>query len=477
MQGILKILTFFSLIFLIVPKTKSQNHDLDSKIGYEYSFKIEQSIGVYDDSAKSDYVKLIGQRLIKHLEQKLFDYHFRILDSSEPNAFALPGGYVYITRGLLLLLNSEDELACVMAHEIIHSQERHTIKQMRKSILPGILQIPGSIIGGIAGQDVGILINSPILYGSKIYLSGYSRKNERKADQLGMSLAAKAGYDPGKLGVILASISKELELRTGEKEKKNYLTDHPYTPDRVEYIQKTKENLDISPINKELEDNLFVTILNDLVVDQNPEQGLVIENAFIHPKLKIKMEFPENWTIRNSPLMVAAIDPDHSAAIVLRINEEESDPDSAALKFHRAIRNENIETLTNESIHINNLQAHLLTLRSFQDERYSYFQSAWIKKDSLLYNLIGVAPENLKEDLKSTTLSFQPVLNDDWDNIQYKKVKVVTSHEGESLTEIISRNQSVEDKELTGIINNLESDYIFDNNRLVKVIISKKYVD
>jgi len=132
-------------------------------------------IGIYNDSALNAYVGSIGERLVDVLGDPPVDFQFKVVDMAEPNAFALPGGYIYISRGLLSLVNDEAELACVMGHEMIHVTKRHSVKQMNKSILPGILHIPGAVVG-LFNQDLGRVINAPISFGSELFLSNYSRK-------------------------------------------------------------------------------------------------------------------------------------------------------------------------------------------------------------------------------------------------------------------------------------------------------------
>ncbi len=156
---------------------------------------------------------------------------------AEPNAFALPGGYIYVSRGLLSLVNDEAELACVIGHEMIHVTKRHSVKQMKKSIFPAILHIPGAVVG-LFNQDLGRIINTPVSFGSELFLSNYSRKQETESDELGIKIASQAGYDPSRLTVILDNLAKDVALLTGEEEKKSYFSTHPITPKRIERIEK-----------------------------------------------------------------------------------------------------------------------------------------------------------------------------------------------------------------------------------------------
>ena len=167
-----------SLLVLTLILTSSgilcQNVDLDKELGAENHKIVEAQMGLVSDEELSGYVSSIGNRLVPELEKNPFDFQFFVADDPIPNAFALPGGYVYVTRGILSLLISEDELACVMGHEIIHVTERHSIKQMRSSVLPNLLELPGNIVGTVVSDDLGRLLNTPIHTSNSLFRASAS---------------------------------------------------------------------------------------------------------------------------------------------------------------------------------------------------------------------------------------------------------------------------------------------------------------
>ena len=159
----------FLLLFVSILQ-QAQDYSYDKKIGAESAVQVEQMIGIYQDSALTAYVNAIGQRLVNVLVDTPLEFRFFVVDMAEPNAFALPGGYIYVSRGLLSLVNDEAELACVIGHEMIHVIKRHAVKQMRKSILPGLLYIPGAVVG-VFNSSLGSIINAPVSLGSELFLS------------------------------------------------------------------------------------------------------------------------------------------------------------------------------------------------------------------------------------------------------------------------------------------------------------------
>jgi len=180
----------FVILMLFVNIAYTQNVEKEESRGEEGDKMIRSEIGVYEHPSQSE-LKKIGESLITYLDPKIFNYQFSILDMDVPNAMALPGGYVYFSRGILVLANSEDELAGVMGHEITHVHKQHSRKAQNRGIFTGILKIPGAIVGAFA-PNAGSLLIAPF----ELFDSGYSRSNEKEADKEGVKLSAAAGYDP-----------------------------------------------------------------------------------------------------------------------------------------------------------------------------------------------------------------------------------------------------------------------------------------
>ena len=228
----MKILNTFSALWLIIlmagcAATQSseillQPVDTDREMGEQVSQQVAEQIGIDDDDLMTSYLNDLGLHIANQVPDKRFDYTFQIVDQPESNAFAAPGGYIYMSRGILALSNSEDELAAVLAHEIAHVSRRHTAKQLAKQRVPGLLSLPGNIVGRVVSRDLGHLINAPVNLFGMTYVTAYSRQQELEADELGQKLSAKAGYDPLALAAILARLEKEAALKTGEKRRPGF---------------------------------------------------------------------------------------------------------------------------------------------------------------------------------------------------------------------------------------------------------------
>ena len=244
----------------------------DREIGEKVAKQVEASIGIYDAPKTADYVSSVGSSLVENLDSEFSEFSFQIVDQFEPNAFAAPGGFIYISRGLLVLLDSEDELAGVLGHEISHVTQRHAYQRNKKGVFSSIIKIPGNIVGSVLGEGLGNVLNAPW----DALSANYSRKQESEADELGMNLAATTGYDPLELAAILARMQAEIEALTQEQMRFSFFDSHPSTPKRVQNIQKLSEELVIessSPVATSR--NKFLSNLDGIHFDVGAPAGFV----------------------------------------------------------------------------------------------------------------------------------------------------------------------------------------------------------
>jgi predicted Zn-dependent protease len=464
------------LIFHLGSGIYAQDFSYDEKIGAESAVQVEQTIGIYNDSSLNDYVQTIGKRLVSVLGTPPVTFRFSIVDMSEPNAFALPGGYIYVSRGLLSLVNDEAELACVMGHEMIHVTKRHSVKQMRKGILPGLLHIPGAIVG-VFNQDLGRIINAPISFGSELILSNYSRKQETESDNLGIKLASQAGYDPSKLADILNHIAEDVELLTGEDEKKSYFSSHPFTPKRIERIEKELKLLDwtAKPAIAGDKQSLYEK-LDGMYIGQNPKQGVIEDNVFKHPDLNLTIKFPKKWNTLNVPVAVGAVQPDGEAQIVFMTDDPKMPVDSIGKAFADLLREKyEIIPTKDKSLEINGFEAFEVAMTDNSGEKPVDYQVYWIKADKILFNVMGVSYRQHSETVTAIVQSLRLMSEAERLGIQGIRLRKVMVLEGETIDELSARTKNVWDKRTTIVKNGLESENL-QNGQVLKVAVEEPYI-
>ena len=290
-------------------------------LGAKYHDQMIQEMSVYPDPELAAYVNQVGQRIARVSHRPQLDYRFTVIDSPTVNAFALPGGYIYITRGILAYLNSEAELAAVLGHEIGHVTARHSVRQQSASTATGIA---GTIFGAATGvpgsQD---LFN---VFGEAM-LSGYGRKHELESDRLGAQYLARAGYDPqAMLEVIGVLKNQELfeqqRAREEGREARAYHGVFATHPDNDKRLQEVVAEADQvrSTTKPRVARAEFLQHLDGLAFGPGENDGLVEANRFYHKPLDFGLSFAEGWTIENQPERLLAVAPDEAAFMQVEVD-------------------------------------------------------------------------------------------------------------------------------------------------------------
>ncbi|RLD64565.1 MAG: hypothetical protein DRI95_10485, partial [Bacteroidetes bacterium] len=387
-----------SIIFLIIlfssVNLASQDISYDKKLGKEAHAEIVNTVGIYHHPFET-YLTQIGNKLVSGIQDKQFDYTFYILEMAEPNAMALPGGYIYFSRGILPLANSEDELAGVLGHEIIHAYRRHGIRAMKKGIFPAILQIPGNIINVVVSPELGNLINSPIKYTSELFSSNYSRKNEKEADKLGILIASHVGYDPLALVDMLVRLEKVSELSTNEKSEFSFFDTHPMTANRESDIQEHAKKLEITEHNPIIKDKAeFLKKLDGLYINENPAHGIFRENIFLHHDMGFVMEFPKDWITANSPQMVGAVDTTKKAQLFMGVKPVQEKPSFYAEEIKKDLSLDDIVLINDKKTKINGHDAYIISMGSKKPEEKIIIHMLWLNMGKYTFQLIAAGDES-----------------------------------------------------------------------------------
>ena len=304
------------------PEISTMSLEEEVEIGEQAFRGLQQQIGFSGSEDLTAYVQSIGARLADKSPRQDVTYTFNILNLEEPNALAYPGGYIYVSRGLLYLVNSEDELANVLGHEVGHVAAKHASssswRRTSVGILSGIGTLAGMILAGGLGA-VGADLLTSVAGGSA--LSAHSRGQERQADEVGQTLAHDAGWEPGAMSEFLRSLGRDDTLRNKEVYKGSFLDTHPLTEERVTDTAAFASQLGTVPRPSDAASREeFLQRLVGLHIGQDPAAGVFEEdNTFLHGDLNFRVRFPDGWASRNAPSFVGAGETDGSVNITLEL--------------------------------------------------------------------------------------------------------------------------------------------------------------
>jgi predicted Zn-dependent protease len=280
-------------------------------LGQENDTQIRKEMGSYDDRALQEYVTTVGLKLAMNSERPGLPWHFTVVDTPAINAFALPGGYIYITRGILAYLDDESQMAGVLGHEIGHVTARHSVNQQSKSTLAQI-----GIIGGAIFAPGGAQAAQAASTGLGLLFLKYGRDDEAQADQLGVRYTSRAGWDPAGIPRMLTTLGR-IEEASDSKGVPNWLATHPPAEDRVQRVQAAVREAEVGAQKFTTDRDGYQKRVDGIVWGDNPDQGIVRGSSFLHKGLRFAFDFPEGWTIENGQSQVAAKDPGGRSVMVL----------------------------------------------------------------------------------------------------------------------------------------------------------------
>src|SRR5690606_26913181 len=270
---------------------------------------VAENGGVYDDANVGGYVASVGGRLAANSELPDMEFTFTVLNTPLVNAFALPGGYIYVTRGILAIFNDEAELASVLGHEIGHVTARHTAKRYNKAMMAGILSAGAGIALGSP------IVNDLISQGAQLYLLGYSRDQEYQSDELGIRYMNRAGYDPYASADMLRALQAQEAISQltakGEKSQRppEFYSTHPNTENRVARAEQKAAETGVAKSARPRLNDRYLSVIDGMLYGDDPDQGLIRDNVFWHPKLKFTFTAPAGYTLMNSAQAVYAKGP------------------------------------------------------------------------------------------------------------------------------------------------------------------------
>lgn len=289
-------------------------------LGRSANADVQKQYKAYNSPALQDYVDSVGQKIARHSHRPNLQYHFTVLDTPGINAFALPGGYIYITRGLLAYLNSEAELAAVLGHEIGHVTARHSVRQASATQVADVgIALASIFVPGVGSSNLGQGLAGALL-------SGYGRDHELEADRLGAEYLARTEYDPQAM-IRVIGVLKNQELLDAEiakqegRQPRRYhglFATHPDNDTRLQQAVGASAHLTVAQPREGYTD--FLQHMDGLVFNDSADQGVVRNGKFLHTDLGIALTFPAGWRVQNEPDKLIAFSPSSDAAIQLRMD-------------------------------------------------------------------------------------------------------------------------------------------------------------
>jgi predicted Zn-dependent protease len=421
--------------------TGFMSQDEERRVGaQQYPQLIKEFGGEYRDIRLNSYLNSLGNELLRHSETPDAKFTFTIVNSDIVNAFALPGGYVCVSRGLLALCQDEAELAGVVGHEIGHVVARHSAQSYSSGMAANIglmaAAVGLSVLGaGQAGQG----LMNVAQYGAQAFLQSYSREHEMEADLLGHRYMARSGYGPEAMVNFLASLRKHSQLQArmaGRAEDSvdqfDMMATHPQTKERVEAALSRVHSLAVQ--NPRFERNRFLDLINGMMFGDDPEQGMMKGRSFLHPALRFGFDIPQGFRMSNSPSRLVAAHP-KGAVIIFDGAKPRGNGTMAGYVSREWAPRANIQGL--ENITVNGMEAATGETVAQSNGQPVNVRLLAIRYDAQqIYRFMFVNPRSqahlYDEDFKRTTYSFRRLSPEEAAKVKPLRLIVVKAHEGDT---------------------------------------------
>jgi predicted Zn-dependent protease len=419
------------------------------EMGRQGAAEVERSIGLVPDTALQNYVQRLGLQMARTSERPNLPWRFGVVDDPTPNAFALPGGPIYFTRGMLSLMNSEAELAAVLGHEIGHITARHQVAMISRAQVAQL----GLGLGGVLFPQIGALGDVAGAGMSLLFLR-YSRDAERQADDLGFNYALQQGYDVREMAAVFQSLA-----RLGGEQRSAvpaWLQTHPLPAERIAAVEQRIAATEL-PAQLRVGRPEFLTRIDGMVYGVNPRNGFFRDGLFLHPDLRFQIAFPANWQRQNLSQAVMAVSPQQNAAIQLTLSGDGS-PEAAAQRF---LRQQGVQAGQTSRQTINGLPAVVANFRAATQDAVVQGLGAWITYEGRIYQVLTYAMVAAYPQYQGTFQqsigSFNRVTDPAVLNVRPNRIRIVRVPESMTLAEFNRRFPSVIPPAELAVINRLPS--------------------
>jgi predicted Zn-dependent protease len=435
-------------------------------MGREADPQIVAQFGLYPDQELQRYVADLGARLAAASERPDLPWTFRVLDDPLVNAFALPGGFIYVTRGIMAHLDSEAELVGVLGHEIGHVTARHSASQISKSMLAQIGLVAGAIAAPEAAQAYGGLAQQ---LAGLLFLK-YGRDDERQADLLGVRYSVSAGFDPNAMLGVFDTLDRVSQAAGGGR-LPGWASTHPSPEDRTRRLAEAIDELGVRRDGLEVDRAGYLQRLDGMIFGDDPRQGFFRNDTFYHPEMAFQLDFPSGWARQNSRQFVAAISQSQDAIVELRLAQE-TDPEAAERSF---FSQQGLRAGQSGPTRINGLAARTREFGVVDGAGQTTIvgRAAFIEHQGRVFRLLGYQRANVSHGaaLSRSLESFAVLRDRKLLDVQPMRLQVVRAQGGAPFSEQPAIRKSSLDASRLALINRTEPGVAIPGGTLIKTVV------
>lgn len=446
------------------------SEDQEKAMGLQSDPEVIASYGAYPDPKLQEFINARGKEMAAISHRANLAYQFRILDSPVVNAFAVPGGYVYFTRGIMAHFNNEAEFAGVLGHEIGHITARHSAQQYSQQVLAQLGLVIGMAVspklaqfGDLASQGLGLLFLK------------FSRDHESQSDELGVEYSSKVGYDAHQMADFFSTIDRLSGGNNGGIP--DFLSTHPNPVNRNKRVHELAANWqksgNVAQANLKVNRDGYLRMIDGIIYGEDPRAGYVENNVFYHPELKFQFPVPQEWHLENMASMVQIAPKDGKALMYMTLGSEKSLSEAA----NAAIAKDSLQVQDRQNVTVNGLPAIaiLADQRNPQDGSVIRALIYMIQFNNNLYKFYGLSLANdfntYRPAFENTMKNFRQLTDQSKINVLPEKVKIQTVKSDGTLEQAL-RAYNMPEKRLEelSILNGMQLTDAVTKGMLIKTI-------
>lgn len=429
-------------------------------MGQEAAASVNATMGLYPDEELQAYVDSVGQAMAAVAERPELPWSFAVVDDPVINAFALPGGPVYLARGIMAHFNSEAEMASVIGHEIGHITARHSVEQISRAQLAQIGLVASTVLvpelrpfGDVLGGGLGLMFLK------------FGREDESQSDELGFRYMMRLGYDP-RGAVEMFRILERQRDASGGGAIPEWQSTHPDPGNRVVAAEQRAASAQVE--GGIVRRDEYLRRIDGLTFGKDPAQGFFVENRFIHPDLRMQFVMPEGWATQNLPTAVVAQSPERDAVMQLTLGQGAT-PDEAAAAF---FDQEGIQSLGSRRRTVNGLDAVEATFRVTTGEGTLDGQVLFVKHGDPVFRFMGYTTSSRMGTYAVTferaLESFAPMNESKWLRLEPRRIEIVSVPTQMTVERFYERFPSTVPLTTIQLINGMETGHVIPAGTLVK---------
>ncbi len=418
------------------------------EMGQQGAEQVRSQIGIVQNQALQDYVSEIGLDMARDTERPDLPWSFQVADDPVINAFALPGGPVFVTRGILAYFNSEAELATVLGHEAGHITGRHSAEQMSRQ------QLYGGLAGiGAAVFDAGALTQALLGTGLNVLFLQYGRDDERQADRLGIRYMTSHGYDPSEAIDVFEMLDRQSEA-SGGSGLPSWLSTHPSPEDRIDRIRAILDTLPADRRGGTVGRDRYLAAIDGMVFGPNPRNGFFRNGTFLHPDLAFRLDFPGDWQRRNLAQAVVAQSPGEDAILQLTLSEADSHGAAAREFFGQEGLRATADVGTTR---IHGIPATTGVFVAATEQGEVQGRATFVEYEGRVFQLLGYTPRTQYSTWQATFRdsheSFQRLEDPEALGVEPMRLRIITTDRAGTVAELLERRPAPVDASTLAILN------------------------